>query len=220
MNLAESRRGGAFDRQERPSVIVLIDDHPLVHLAVRELISRCTAHVQLRCFRSVTASLPTLRADKPALVLMDLVLPDLCKREAVQVVRRAAPRALLAILSDDAVAALQVPEVANGVVAFLDKSWHPDDTGRALAALIERCGLHDVPCLTPPANSLASLSPRQHAILRLLATGGTNQAIANALHVSPETVKTHLSEIFSKLRVKNRTQAVLMAQLLQSSATT
>ena len=64
------------------------------------------------------------------------------------------------------------------------------------------------------AGLVEPLSPRELEVLRLLATGTTNRAIANELVVTLDTVKRHLSHLFGKLEVANRTQAVARAREL------
>lgn len=59
------------------------------------------------------------------------------------------------------------------------------------------------------------ISPREHEVLELLARGHTNREIAEALFVSPNTVKTHLSNVYDKLGVSRRTQAVRKARSLR-----
>lgn len=72
---------------------------------------------------------------------------------------------------------------------------------------------------TPPANIpdpklLAQFSPREQQLINLVAKGYTNKEMAQLLHLSPNTVKTHLKSLFSKLGVNNRTQAASEAKLL------
>lgn len=64
---------------------------------------------------------------------------------------------------------------------------------------------------THPELKISELTDREEDILRLLAQGGSNQEIADSLGVSEKTVRNRLSEIFSKLRLNNRTQAALYA---------
>ena len=64
----------------------------------------------------------------------------------------------------------------------------------------------------PAAPDLDDLTEREREMLRRLALGDTNQAIAAALHISAPTVRAHVSSILSKLGVTNRTQAALIAQ--------
>ncbi len=61
-----------------------------------------------------------------------------------------------------------------------------------------------------PSQPLRSLSPREHHILHLLADGQSNKETARGLGIAPETVKTHVSKIFTKLGAQNRAQAAAM----------
>jgi len=70
------------------------------------------------------------------------------------------------------------------------------------------------PTPEPDADMWARLSDREKQLLPLLAHGYTNEEIAQALHISPNTIKTHLKNLFSELGVSNRTQAVAEAKLL------
>lgn len=70
------------------------------------------------------------------------------------------------------------------------------------------------PIPEPDAAMLARLSEREKELLPLLAHGYTNDEIAQTLHLSPNTIKTHLKNLFTKLEVTNRTQAVAEAKLL------
>lgn len=66
--------------------------------------------------------------------------------------------------------------------------------------------------LAYPANNQYNLSPREYEVLVLIAQGHSYQEIADQLHVSLSTIKTHASNIFSKMDVQRRTQAVMLAQ--------
>lgn len=66
--------------------------------------------------------------------------------------------------------------------------------------------------LAYPSNNLYNLSPREFEVLVLIAQGHSYQEIADQLHVSLSTIKTHASNIFSKMDVQRRTQAVMLAQ--------
>lgn len=71
----------------------------------------------------------------------------------------------------------------------------------------------------PPPNDLAILSPREKEVLALVAAGHTNKAIADALYVSPNTIKTHVSSLLTKLQAGTRVQlAVIAAQFMPLSA--
>lgn len=66
----------------------------------------------------------------------------------------------------------------------------------------------------PAPGELAMLSPREKEVLALVAAGHTNKAIANALYLSPNTIKTHVSSLLAKLRAETRVQLAVMAAQL------
>jgi DNA-binding NarL/FixJ family response regulator len=198
------------------TLVVVIDDHALIASALRDLVASYSMRAEVRSFSSISASLQVLRADRPVLVILDLGLPDVCGEAAIHVVRRAVPGALVAVLSGDDAGARAIAEIRSGAVPFMSKGWRASELRRSVHALLERCGLADVasPGAADPraGDRMASLSPRQREILQLLATGRSNRHIADVTRLSPQTVKTHLREIFSKLQVSNRTQAAVVVQ--------
>jgi DNA-binding NarL/FixJ family response regulator len=201
----------------RQELVVVIDDHMLIATALRDLIAMYSLRAEVRAFTSLKTALQVLRCEAPLLVIVDLGLPDCSPAEAVALARSAAPKALVAVLSGNEDAAQSIPEIRSGAVPFVHKGLHTRELTKAVRALLDRCGLSD----TSPTKSepdlvddgrLLSLSPKQREILRLLATGRTNAEIGRAMNLSGETVKSHLHDIFLKLQVKNRTQAVTRYQ--------
>ncbi|MGP4114841.1 response regulator [Streptomyces sp. 4N509B] len=77
--------------------------------------------------------------------------------------------------------------------------------------LIERFAHRDEPATAAPHRDLAGLTPRELEVLRLLATGLSNAELADRLFLSPATVKTHVGRILSKLDLRDRVQAVILA---------
>jgi len=203
---------------ERRRSVVVIDDHPLIGAAVRDLIVRYSRSAVVQLCLSLSAGLSALRFVEPDLIILDLGLPDANGYDAVIAVRAAAPRAYVALLTGNDELARSIPEVRSGAIPFLRKGMPERELSRAMYGLLRRCGLADGVCQFPDEPGpdgpvrFERLSPKQRQILQLLATGRSNHEIAEALHVSAETIKTHLHEIFAKLHVKNRTQAVLLYQ--------
>ncbi|HYD60606.1 MAG TPA: response regulator transcription factor [Noviherbaspirillum sp.] len=198
-------------------LVIVIDDHPLVSASLRDLISLYSFSAEVRSFSSFSASVNVLQNEHPILVFLDLGLPDITGRAAIDAVRAKAPKALLAILSGNDELARDIPEIQNKTLPFLHKGLSHHMLTKALRGLLDQCGLdngvqqHSSES-EPMLERFDSLTPKQREILRLLATGRTNQDIAAAQNVSVETIKTHLHDIYAKLRVKNRTQAILLHQ--------
>ena len=101
-------------------------------------------------------------------------------------------------LEDAILAAAEATQRAMRMAEILDE---------ALAALEAADGVADAP-RTPP---VTQLSPREKEVLALVAEGHTNKAIAEALYVSPNTVKTHVASLLNKLQAGSRTQLAAIA---------
>jgi DNA-binding NarL/FixJ family response regulator len=161
---------------------------------------------------------------KPDVVLLDPAVPNVDHAEAVTLVRRHSPRSRVLLL----VSSLDAPAICRAVQAgangYVEKTVSVADVARAIRGVhagemwVERKLFSKILVgLTTVANNGRTetvderLTPREREILRRLASGGTNRRIANALFISETTVKTHLNNIFRKLNVTRRLQAVLYA---------
>ena len=205
------------DKAAPRKLVMVIDDHSLVAASLRDLIALYSFSAEVRVFSSFSASLRLLQHSDPVLIFLDLGLPDISGRDAITAIRAKAPNALLAVLSGNDELAREIPEIQNKTIPFLHKGLSHHMLTRGLRALLDRCGLANgaqqpADTTDPVPDKLDSLTPKQREILRLLATGRTNQEIAAAQHVSVETIKSHLQDIYAKLGVKSRTQAVLQYQ--------
>lgn len=198
-------------------LVVIIDDHPLVSASLRDLVALYSYVAEVRTFATFSASLAVLKNDHPALIFLDLGLPDTHGPDAVAIARTVAPHALLVVLTGNDEIAYGIPDIQNKVVPLLRKAMPHHLLNRAVRDLLVQIGVADVPNrsslhLLQIQDRLECLSPKQREILRLLATGRSNHEIAVAQNVSVETIKTHLHDIYVKLQVKSRTQAVLVYQ--------
>jgi len=161
---------------------------------------------------------------KPDVVLLDLRLPKLDGLGVLKLLAAKAqlpPTIILTTFDDDALVLEGVREGAKGFLLKDVSLEHLSQAIRSVAeggtviqpAVTERIlkGLggirHDFPSLDPPE----PLSAREIEILRLMAGGYSNREIAGAVHLAEGTVKNHISNVLSKLGVRDRTRAVLKA---------
>ncbi|MEO3788502.1 response regulator transcription factor [Actinocorallia sp. B10E7] len=161
----------------------------------------------------------------PDVVLMDVRMPDLDGIAATRELRREAPDAKVLILTtfeqDDYI----FGALRAGASGFLLKRSRPEDlitAVRTIAAgdcllspsvtrrVIGRMAQQPVPDLTGQAK-LADLTPRELAVLELIARGLSNREIAAALVVEESTIRTHVKRILMKLGLRDRIQAVIFA---------
>ncbi|HET8586161.1 MAG TPA: response regulator transcription factor [Casimicrobiaceae bacterium] len=207
------------DDVERDALrIVIADDHPLMRAALVAALASLGPRVAfLEASRHEDALALITREPAPDLALMDLHMPGAHGVEAIRDMRARAPHVPLAIVSaeDDpsAVRAL----LALGIAGFIPKTDKPAVIASAVR-LILAGGVYVPPGLvngapaSAAARDSAGLTERQMDVVRLLARGLSNKAIARELGVSEGTIKVHLLAVFRALDVRNRTSAVLAAK--------
>ena len=200
--------------------IAIADDHPLMRGALASAIAGVAPDAQFieaECLESTLAMIG--EAPAPDLLLMDLHMPGCEGLSGVRAVRTRAPHVPLAVVSADDDPAAVRAMLALGVSGFIPKTEPPAVIASAVR-LILAGGVYVPPRLmtggAPPANvngaPASGLTGRQTDVVRLLARGLSNKAIARELGVSEGTVKVHLLAVFRALDVRNRTSAVLAAQ--------
>jgi DNA-binding NarL/FixJ family response regulator len=201
---------------------VVLDRHPLWAEAVEGVLRRVGVDVVGKA-TSGSDALSLVQRVRPDLLVTDVAAADgesaglACLREARQHLPEL--RGVVLSLSEDVQqidAALQA-----GAAAYVLKSAHPDD----LASAVRQAFAHSV-YFAPPAGywngqarsatvsaDRAELTKREREILQLVAEGYSNAQLARMLWVTEQTVKFHLSNVYRKLNVSNRTEAARWAQL-------
>lgn len=204
-----------------PIRVLVVDDHRIVRKGIRALLAEePDIEVVGEASDGMTALTETLRI-RPDVVLMDLVMPGLDGIEAIRRISTSIPERRILVLTSFASDDKLFPAIRAGAHGYLLKDSEPED----LIAAIRRVHRGEV-SLHPeiawkvlqeighgvgqPAPT-AALSEREVEVLHLAARGWSNQQIAGELHISEATVRTHVSNILSKLHLASRTQAVLYA---------
>lgn len=199
--------------------LLLVDDHPLFRDGLSAALRHQAPGLRVQAVGSAAEVADLLASDAEGfdLVLLDYRLPGTDGlRCAAQLMERY-PGLGVGLMSgvDDPTLAQRTRDA--GLVAYLPKTLEVP----ALLAHLRQLALGEpafADAEPPPADpSLAPTGPygltaRQIEVLRLLASGGSNKAIARAMGISPGTVKNHLNAIFAKMGAGNRLQAVMMAQ--------
>ena len=197
--------------------ILLVDDHPMFRDGLRAALTMSEQVDTVEEAGTVAEAVATCDRFAPEVVLMDLQLPDGSGIDATRTILERRPDTLVIVLTmtgdDDAVFAA----LAAGARGYLLKGA---DRATILAAvagvtrgeailgpgIAERVIAHFA---QPAARStpLPELTEREREVLRLVADGLTNPAIAGRLFVSPKTVRNHVSNILMKLQVGSRSEA-------------
>jgi DNA-binding NarL/FixJ family response regulator len=194
--------------------VVLVDDHPLFVEALRAAVERAGIEVAGTASRGdeLMKLMETVDADA---VLLDLAMPGLDGYECLDQLRERYPKTRVIVVSatDDEENIRRALD--SGAVCFVGKATDPNDLAGAVHVLLSDSIHLEVPRASRPgprasgANGVAAalLTPRELEILRLASDGLSNSEMAKQLWVTDQTIKFHLSNIYRKLEVSNRTGA-------------
>lgn len=198
--------------------VLIVDDHPIVRQGLRQLLEVQDDLEVIAEAEDGQSAIKKIAELIPDVVLMDLVMPKMSGVEATRQIREISPHTQVVVLTSHHEDALVFPAIKAGALSYLLKSSLPDDVIEAVrAAARHEARLHPriakrlMEEISGDAPSLESLTPRELEVLKLIASGQDNRQIAASLVVSEKTVKTHVSNILSKLQLADRTQAAIFA---------
>lgn len=193
--------------------VAIVDDHQLVVDAVCAALEEedeIEVVAAVTCGRRLLALIPQT---SPDVVVIDLLMPDLDGLECLALIRERSPRTKVVILSgvEDERAVHQA--LQTGAAAFVRKSVDPRDLVAVLRQTVEETVVtHAPPARQDAENDARTLLTRSElAVLDLLAHGMMNKQIAAELSLAQQTVKFHLTNVYRKLGVGNRTEAIRYA---------
>ena len=207
--------------------ILIVDDHPLFRHALIQAVRYSLPQAQISETAAVNEFYERLdNGPEPDLVLLDLNLPGASGFSALVHVRAQYPLIPILVVSAHEETSIIQRAIAHGAMGYIPKSAHPSLIGEAIRHVLE--GEIWLPPNFPPnmnfdpraadetalAERIQSLTPQQFRVLMMVAEGLLNKQIANELDVSEATIKAHVTAIFRKLGVQNRTQAVLAISAL------
>jgi DNA-binding NarL/FixJ family response regulator len=197
--------------------IFLVDDHEMVREGLKLMLSHYDDIAIVGEAGTGQRALEGVSAEDPAVVLLDLQLPDMSGLEVLSALQeRPSPPAVLVLTvhdDDDFV----IGAARLGARGYVLKHTSHEELALAIRRVADG-GLYFGPEVSGALvnhdrrlREQALLTERELDVLRLLAAGLANREIGERLFLSPETVKTHLGNIYRKLGVEGRTQAVIVA---------
>ena len=195
--------------------IIIADDHPLFRAALSHAVMKVWPGAEVVEASSAAAARSELAAGAEAL-LLDLHMEDSNGLSVLMDLRQDFPALPIAIVSASEEPRVFAAAQQLGAAAFIPKSAGLDDMREALAAVREGDGWFPPNQIEDDEDlaRMASLTPAQRRILEAMRKGLLNKQIAYEIDISEATVKAHITAIFRKLGVNNRTQAVLVAAKL------
>jgi NarL family two-component system response regulator LiaR len=203
--------------------ILIVDDHQVVRHGLRTFLELHDDIVVVGEAGDGATAVEMVQEFEPDIVLMDLVMPDLdgiaATRQVTSLGTHTKVIALTSFTEDDKV----FPAIQAGASSYLLKDVSPDDLVEAIRAVhrgearlhpdIARKLMEQVARQAGPSHEapVDDLTEREREVIRLVAQGCSNSEIAQALVISDKTVKTHVSNILSKLGLQDRTQLAIYA---------
>ncbi len=202
--------------------VLLVDDHKMVRQGVRAFLQAQADIVVVAEADSGETAVALAAEHAPDVVLMDLVMPGMDGVTATRLVKAQSPRTQIIMLTSYHQDEHIFPAIRAGALSYLLKDIEPAALAEAVrqaavgeAVLHPRVAARVVQELhgsrQASANVFTELSERELEVLRLIANGANNSSIAEQLVISEKTVKSHVSNILSKLHLADRTQAAVLA---------
>jgi DNA-binding NarL/FixJ family response regulator len=194
--------------------VLIADDHRLILDGIRRALESEPDFEIVAEAEKGSQVLPLVNRTRPDLVLLDLRMPEMDGLTCLQEIRKRHPDTKVIVLSVSTDPEVIQTALKRGASAYVVKSVNPVDLPAVLRQAVEGTVFSAVGLPEEGESSAAraaGLTEREVAILNALARGLSNEAIGKELWVAEQTVKFHLTNIYRKLGVRNRTEAARYA---------
>lgn len=202
--------------------VLLVDDHAMVRQGVRTFLETQADLSVVGEAGSGEEAVGLAAQHVPDVILMDLIMPDMDGVEATRRVKQVSPRSQVVVLTSYYEDEHIFPALKAGALSYVLKDLSADELAGAVrkaakgeAVLHPRVAARVIQELQgrreEGLNPFTELSERELEVLKLIADGMSNAAMADKLVLSEKTIKGHVSNILSKLHLVDRTQAAVYA---------
>jgi DNA-binding NarL/FixJ family response regulator len=193
--------------------VLIADDHRLIVEGVRRALEADGGFEIVGEADNGSQVLPLVSQTRPDVVVLDLHMPQVDGLICLDQIRKRFPETKVVVLSVSTDEQLIESVLRRGASAYIVKSVNPIDLPSALRQAYDRTVYHAIglPQESDSAAKAAGLTDRETAILGAVVRGLSNEAIGKEFWVAEQTVKFHLTNIYRKLGVSNRTEAARLA---------
>ena len=214
MSLTETRlRKTRPHNRIKPIRVLIADDHALVRAGIRALVEKIEGIVVVGEAGKGKEALELVAELKPKLMLLDITMPEGSGFEVLDQVTKNFPEIRVIVLTVHEAGEYAIRALREGAAGFLPKSAASTELEQAIQTVIR-----GEPYISPETSQktllafgkgsgmtkrdlLATLSPRQREVLRLIAEGRTTKQIAQVLDISVKTVETHRAQLMERLDI-------------------
>lgn len=197
--------------------VSLIEDDKTIREGFSYLIDSTPGYAVVSSYASVEDALKKIASDAPDVLLLDVELPGISGIDALPKIKKALPETYILILTVYEQETLIFRALGNGASGYLTKNTPPEkilsaisevmEGGGPMSAHIARLVIHSF-----QRNEASPLTRRETEILEQIATGKSRRRIADELFIDPETVKSHIKNIYYKLDVHSKADAIKAAK--------
>jgi DNA-binding NarL/FixJ family response regulator len=199
--------------------VVLVDDHAVVRTGLAQLLSGASDIEVVGQAADGAEAIEVVRATRPDVVVMDLQMPGMDGVEATRVIVSEQLGAEVVVLTSYSDSSRIVAALDAGAVGYLLKDADPEDVldgvravSRGESPIHPRVARQLLTTRTEVPVTAATLTSREAEVLELVRKGLANKQIARRLGISERTVKAHLTSVFQRIGVADRTQAAIWAE--------
>jgi DNA-binding NarL/FixJ family response regulator len=206
-----------------PTTVVIADDHPMIRQGLRLTLDQLPGIQVIGEATTGRQAVELAESLQPDVLIMDLNMPDGNGIDATRALTQSSPHVKVLILTmfDDDASVFQA--MRAGARGYLLKGAGEQEIDRAIRGVADGEAIFGPAVAQRVLDFLSGTAPRQPAafpelserereVLSLLAEGRSNPDIARRLYLSPKTVRNHVSNIFTKLQVADRAQAIIKAR--------
>ena len=201
-----------------PIRVILVDDHTMVRRGLATFLKVFDDMKLVGEAESGEAAIQLCAEASPDVILMDMSMPDMDGAATTRIIRKQHPEIQVIALTSFKEGKLIKDALEAGAIGYLLKDISADDLARAIraahagrATLSPEAAQALVETANLPAAPGLDLTEREREVLELMIEGLNNTQISGRLTVSPSTIKSHVSNILSKLGAASRTEAVTIA---------
>ncbi len=199
--------------------VLVVDDHEMVRRGLTAYLETENDITVVGEANDGSKAVEMVKTLMPDVILMDLIMENMGGIEATAQIKEMFPQIQIIILTSFIDEKLIFPALEAGALSYLLKTAKAEEIVYAIRSAVKEEAIIEpkvasqmLTRMRAPERQLHDeLTPRELEVLRLIGNGKTNQEIADTLFIGIKTVKTHVSNILSKLQVEDRTQAAIYA---------